>query len=283
MLLQLLNGLSFAGLLFVLSSGFTLVFGLMRIVNLAYGAFFLLGGYIGLSVQQHTGNFLLAVLAAGLAVAALGAVCERLLLRPLRGDPLPEVLLTVGLSLVIADSTLAIWGGDPQTVTPPALFAGSVQLFGQTYPTYRLFVLFAAVVVGVVLYVVQDRTKVGALVRAGVDDREMIQALGVDINWVFTGVFVFGSFLAGVSGVVGAAFLGLTIGSDLALLLLALVVVIVGGLGSLRGAAIGSVIIGLLDTLGRTYTPQFSYFTLFAPMLLVLVLRPQGLFGRKLA
>lgn len=283
MLLQLLNGLSFAGLLFVLSSGFTLVFGLMRIVNLAYGAFFLLGGYIGLTVQVRTGSFIAAVLVAGLAVAVLGAVCERLLLRPVRGDPLPEVLLTVGLSLVIADGTLAIWGGDPQSIPPPAALSGSVQLLGETYPTYRLFVLLVAVALGLLLYVVQDRTRVGALVRAGVDDREMIQALGVDINWVFTGVFVFGSFLAGVSGVIGAAFLGLTIGSDLALLLLALVVVIVGGLGSLRGAAIGSVIIGLLDTFGRTYTPQFSYFTLFAPMLLVLVLRPQGLFGRKLA
>lgn len=279
-LVQLLNGLSFGGLLFFVASGFTLIFGLMRIVNLAHGGFFLVGGFVGLSTIRVTGSFIVGVLAGGLAVAALGMFTERVLLRPIRGMVLPEVLLTVGLSFVLADLSLAIWGGDPVSVPLPDVLRGSFDLGMMRYPRYRLVVLGGAALLGVAMWLLQSRTRMGAMVRAGVDDRETVAALGINIYRVFTGVFVFGAMLVGFGGVLGGAMLGLLPGEEVEILLLGLVVVIIGGLGSLPGAAIGSALVGLLDTFGRAFFPELSYFTLFAPMAIVLVFRPTGLFGR---
>jgi branched-chain amino acid transport system permease protein len=279
-LVQLLNGLSFGGLLFFVASGFTLIFGLMRIVNLAHGGFFLVGGFVGLSTIRLTGSFILGVLAGGIAIAALGLFTERVLLRPIRGMVLPEVLLTVGLSFVLADMSLAIWGGDPVSVPLPDLLRGSFDMGMMRYPRYRLVVLGGAIVLGVVMWLLQSRTRMGAMVRAGVDDRETVAALGINIYRVFTGVFVFGAMLVGFGGVLSGAMLGLLPGEEVEILLLGLVVVIIGGLGSLPGAAIGSALVGLLDTFGRAFFPELSYFTLFAPMAIVLVFRPTGLFGR---
>lgn len=278
---QVLNGVSLAGLLFFLASGLTLVFGLMRIVNLAHGGFYLVGGYVGLTAITATGNFWLGLLAAGLGIAVFGLFTERVLLRRLRGQELPEVLLTVGVATVLGDLALRIWGGDPQTVPTPDYLTGSVQLGSITYPRFRLVVTVCAVVVGLALWFLQQRTRIGAVIRAGVDDRETIAALGVNIDRVFTGVFIFGALLAGVAGVIGGAFLGLVPGADTEVLLLGLVVVIIGGLGSLPGAAIGSVIVGLADAFGRSELPQLASFILFAPMAVVLILRPQGLLGRR--
>jgi branched-chain amino acid transport system permease protein len=280
LLVQLLNGLSFGGLLFFVASGFTLIFGLMRIVNLAHGGFFLVGGFVGLSTIRLTGSFILGVLAGGVAIALLGAFTERVLLRTIRGMVLPEVLLTVGLSFVLADMSLAIWGGDPVSVPLPDLLRGSFDFGLMRYPRYRLVVLGGAIVLGVVMWLLQSRTRMGAMVRAGVDDRETVAALGINIYRVFTGVFVFGAMLVGFGGVLGGAMLGLLPGEEVEILLLGLVVVIIGGLGSLPGAAIGSALVGLLDTFGRAFFPELSYFTLFAPMAIVLVFRPTGLFGR---
>lgn len=278
---QTLNGLSFGGLLFLLASGFTLVFGLMRIVNLAHGAFYLVGGYIGLTVIVATGSFWLAILAGAVTIAVLGGLVERLLLRRIRGQELSEVLLTIGVAFVLGDMSLAIWGGDPVQLSVPEYLSGAVDLGFLAYPRFRLFVVLLGVVVGVALWFLQSRTRVGAIVRAGVDDREMIAALGINIKLVFTGVFLFGAFLAGLSGVVGGAFLSLVPGADVEILLFALVVVILGGLGSLPGAAIGSVLVGLIDSFGRALVPELSFFTLFAPMAIVLVLKPSGLLGRR--
>lgn len=278
---QVLNGVSLAGLLFFLASGLTLVFGLMRIVNLAHGGFYLVGGYVGLTVITATGNFWLGLLAAGLGIAVFGLFTERVLLRRLRGQELPEVLLTVGVATVLGDLALRIWGGDPQTVPTPGYLTGSVQIGAITYPRFRLVVTVCAVVVGLALWYLQQRTRIGAVIRAGVDDRETIAALGINIDRVFTGVFIFGALLAGVAGVIGGAFLGLVPGADTEVLLLGLVVVIIGGLGSLPGAAIGSVIVGLADAFGRSELPQLASFILFAPMAVVLILRPQGLLGRR--
>jgi branched-chain amino acid transport system permease protein len=280
LLFQLLNGLSFGALLFFLSSGFTLIFGLMRIVNLAHGAVYLVGGYVGLTTILTTGNFWLGLIAGPLAAAAIGLITERLLLRRIRGLELPEVLLTVGLALVLGDLSLAIWGGDPRQVPLPSYLAGSVALGNVTYPVYRLLVVVLAIVVGIGLFLVQSRTRIGAIVRAGVDDRETISALGININLVFTIVFVVGALLAGLSGVIGGGLLSLLPGTDAEILLLGLVVVIIGGLGSLPGAAIGSVLVGLIDAFGRALVPELSFFTLFAPMAIVLVVRPTGLLGR---
>jgi branched-chain amino acid transport system permease protein len=280
LLFQLLNGLSFGALLFFLASGFTLIFGLMRIVNLAHGAVYLVGGYVGLTVILTFDNFWLGLIVGPLAAALIGLFTERVLLRRIRGLELPEVLLTVGLALVLADMSLAIWGGDPRTVPLPPYLAGSVTIGPVTYPIFRLLVIVLAIVVGVGLFLAQQRTRIGAIVRAGVDDRETIAALGININAVFTAVFVVGAFLAGFAGVIGGGLLSLLPGTDADILLFGLAVVIIGGLGSLPGAAIGAILVGLIDAFGRALLPELSFFTLFLPMLLILVVRPTGLLGR---
>jgi branched-chain amino acid transport system permease protein len=277
---QLLNGLSFGALLFFLASGFTLIFGLMRIVNLSHGAYYLFGGYVGLVTARATSNFGLAVLAGIVAVALVGFLTERVLLRLIRGQELSEVLLTVGVAFIIADLCLAFFGGNPESVPQPGLLRGALSLGVISYPRYRVFIAVCAVVVGVGLYLLMERTRLGAIVRAGVDDRETIAALGVDINRVFTGVFLLGAALAGLAGVMGGALLPLLPGGDAEILLLSLVVVVIGGLGSLKGAALGSALVGLINTFGIALIPDLSYFVLFAPMALILMLRPSGLFGR---
>lgn len=279
-LTQGINGLTFGALLFVLSSGFTLTYGLMRIVNLAHGGFYLIGGYIGFSVSNSVGNFWLAMLCGGVAMGVLGLLTERILLRGIRNQVLLEVLLTVGLAIILSDVALAVWGGNPESIQIPSWLGGAVQFGAFLYPKFRLAIIVFALLVGLVLYLLQSRTHVGAIVRAGVDDRETVAALGINVDRVFSGVFVFGAFLAGVSGVIGGALLTLAPGADTTILLYALVVVILGGAGSLGGAAVGAIIVGLVDAFAKSYIPELSYFTLFAPMLLVLVFRPQGLLGR---
>ena len=280
-LVQTLNGLSFGALLVLLASGFTLVFGLMRIVNLAHGALYLVGGYVGIVTAVGTGNFLLALVAGAAAAAVLGLLTERVLLRKVRGMELPEVLLTVGIALVIADVALAIFGGNPQSLSPPQWLSGALDLGFIAYPRYRWFVIGLAVLVGIGLYLVQHKTRVGAIMRAGVDDREMTGMMGIDVDRVFAAMFVFGSALAGLAGVAAAGQLTMRPGADTDILLFALVVVIVGGLGSVSGAAVGSVLIGLIDSFSKVWIPEFSYFAVFAPMALVLVIRPRGLFGLR--
>lgn len=281
--LQALNGLSFGALLFLLASGFTLVFGLMKIVNLAHGAFYLVGGYVGIAAFGATRSFLVAVLAGAATAAVFGLASERLLLRRVRGQELPEVLLTVGIALIIADGCLAVFGGNPRSIPIPTPLAGSVRLGSYAYPAYRLFVIALAATIGVVLYLVQHRTRLGALIRAGVDDREIAEAMGIDVPRVFTAMFVFGGALAGLAGVVAAGLLTLRPGADTDILLFALVVVVIGGLGSLQGAAVGSVLIGLVDAFSKVWVPELSYFAVFAPMAIILMFRPAGLFARSRA
>ncbi len=277
---QVLNGLSFAALLFFLASGFTLIFGLMRIVNLAHGAFYLVGGYVGLTVTTATGNFWLGLIAAPIAIALAGLFTERVLLRRIRGQELPEVLLTVGIAFVFADMSLEIFGGDPMSVPVPPFLRGGLDIGFMVYPRFRFFVIICALLVGAALFYAHSRTRIGAIVRAGVDDREMVSALGININKIFTGVFMVGSMLAGMAGLIGGGLLSLVPGADTEILLYSLAVVIIGGLGSLPGAVVGSLIVGMADAFGRALIPELSYFTLFAPMALVLVIRPRGLLGR---
>jgi branched-chain amino acid transport system permease protein len=278
--LHTLNGISFGALLFLLSSGFQLIFGLMRIVNLAHGSFYLVGGYVGLTVLTAGGNFWMALVAGAFAIGVTGLVIERALLRRLRGQPLPEVLLTVGLSLIAADLSLAQWGGDPILLPRPELLRGTIELGGVTYPIFRIGVFVLGLLVVGLMWLLHARTRVGAIVRAGVDDREMVAALGINVEAVFTGAFTLGALLAGVAGVIGGVFLSLYPGADGEILLYALVVVILGGLGSLPGAIVGSLLVGLIDAFGRAMVPSLSYFLLFAPMALILLFRPHGLFGR---
>lgn len=280
--LSMLNGLTLGGLLFLVASGFTLIFGLMRVLNLAHGAFYLWGGYTGLFVMTVTGSFWVGVLVAGVAVGAAGGFAERLLFRRVRGNTLAEVLLTVGLGLVLGDTAILVWGGDAVSIRASGALAGGMPMLGVTVPRFRIALLVMSILVFIALWALLTKTRVGAVIRAGVDDREMLAALGVNVRLVFSLVFVFGAFLAGASGVVGGTFLGLYPGADAEILLFALVVVVIGGLGSLWGALIGSMVVGLLISFGTLYVPEILYFVVFGPMLAVLVLRPQGLLGRTL-
>lgn len=280
LLQQALNGLSFGALLFLLASGLTLVFGLMSIVNMAHGAFYMIGGYIGVVIATLTGNLLLAVVVAIIAVSITAFVVEVVLLRFVRGQELPEVLLTIGVSFVIADLCLAIFGGDPQNLPSSVRIPGALELGGFAYPWYRILVIVIAVLIGIGLALVQTRTRIGATVRAGVDDREIIGAMGVNITWVFTGMFVVGAALAAIGGTIGAGMQSILPGVQNEVLLYALVVIIIGGLGSVGGAAVGSMLIGLIDAFAKAWIPELAYFTIFLPMALVLVLRPTGLFGK---
>ena len=279
-ILQILNGLTFGALLFLVASGFTLIFGLMRIVNLTHGVMYLLGGYIALSVVRRTGSFPLGVLAAMLAIALMGLVLDRLFLYRVRGNELAEVLLTVGLAFILADIALVIWGGDPRTVPVPAFLRGGIRVGPVIYPRFRLFTLLLGVMIAIGLWFLQHRTRIGAIIRAGVDDPEMVTALGINLPRVTTAVFLLGAMLAGLAGAVGGNFLSLYRGADSEILLFGLVVVIVGGMGSLEGALIGSLLVGFLDAFGKALVPDIAYFTIFGPMAIMLALRPQGLFGR---
>ncbi len=276
------NGLSFAGLLFLVASGFTLIFSLMGVLNLAHGTFYLWGGYLGLVTLGTTGSWLLALTVGALGVAIGGGVLERLVYRRVRGKELSEVLLSVGISLVLADLALAQFGGDSLTIAPPSWLSGSVALGDLVVPQFRLAVIVAALAVMAGLWVLLKRTKVGAIIRAGVDDEEMLGALGVNVRRVAAVVFVLGALLAGASGVVGGVFFGTYPGADAEMLLFALVVVVVGGLGSLPGAVVGSLVVGLMYSFGVSLVPDLLYFVLFGPMLLVLVLRPRGILGGRL-
>lgn len=280
--IQTINGISLAALLFLLSAGFTLTFGLMRVVNMAHGALYLIGGYIGLSVAWASGSFWLAIPAGGLAVVLLGYFIDRFLIRATGENHLAQVLLTVGVAFIIADVSLAIWGGDNLRVPTPASLRGPVILPGDIfYPKYRLVLILFGIVAAIALWLLYRKTQIGAIVRAGVDDREMAGALGINIDRLFALVFAIAAFLAGVAGVVGGAFLTLYPGAEWEILILALVVVIVGGLGSLEGAMIGSLVVGLIDAYGRWLWPEMSYFVIFAPMAVLLLVRPTGIFGQE--
>ena len=277
---QAFNGLSYGALLFLLASGLSLIFGVMRIVNLAHGSYFMLGGYVGLSVVWRTGSFPAALLAGAVSIALIGVGMERLFLRRLPGQTLGQVLMTIGFALMFQDLALLIWGGDPYTIPVPATLQGIVTAGTLRFPAYRIFIVVVAILVGAGLWVVLDRTRVGAMIRAAVDDREMAQGVGIHVPVVSLGVFALGAALAALGGVIGGGFLGVYPGADFEVLPYAFVVVIVGGLGSLPGAMVGSLLVGLLDNFGKALFPELSYFTLFAPMALILALRPTGLFGR---
>jgi len=277
---QAFNGISYGALLFLLASGLSLIFGVMRIVNLAHGSYFMLGGYVGLSVVWRTGSFLAALVAGAVAIALIGIGMERLFLRRLPGQTLGQVLMTVGFALMFQDVALLVWGGDPYTIPVPAALQGIVTAGTLRFPAYRIFIIAVAILVGAGLWVVLDRTRVGAMIRAAVDDREMAQGVGIRVPVVSLGVFALGATLAALGGVIGGGFLGVYPGADFEVLPYAFVVVIVGGLGSLPGAMVGSLLVGLLDNFGKALFPELSYFTLFAPMALILALRPTGLFGR---
>ncbi len=337
-LVQAFNGLSYGALLFLVGSGLSLIFGVMRIVNLSHGSYFLLGGYIALSVIHATGSWALSLPVAALAVAALGLVMERLFLRsqgfesfrnaaiaiglgvlaalaavrghfigngwspfilvaavvalgfffilarvsivPVETDVLRQVLLTVGFAFLFQQGALDIWGGNNMDINPPSALTQSIVVGGIYLPLYRVFMITMAIVIGIALWLAMEKTRMGAAVRATVDDAQMARGVGIDTNRISMFIFALGAFLAALGGVIGGAFLGIYPGLDFEMLPLAFAVVIIGGMGSLGGAAIGALAVGLADNFGKALFPEVSYFTLYAPMVLILAIKPTGLFGR---
>ena len=277
---QALNGLTFAALLFVVASGFTLIFGLMNIVNLAHGALYLFGGYLALTAALNGAPFFLAVVLGGLAIAVAGFVIDRALLRFVKGFELRQVLLTLGVAFVLNDLALVIWGGDTFTVPVPQALQGAAQVGGLAYPRYRLFVLLFGVLIFAGLWLLLNKTRLGSLIRAGVDDAEMVDAMGIDIKRVCVYTFMLGAALAGRGGALGGAFLSLYPTADSEILVYSLAVVVIGGRGSLPGAAIGALFVGMLATFGQVWFPELAYFVIFGPMAILLAFRPLGLFGR---
>ncbi len=339
--IQAFNGISYAALLFLVGSGLSMIFGVMRIVNLSHGAYFLWGGYIALSVIWATGSWALSLPVAALAVALIGVAMERLFLRsegfafvrtgaiaagigvlvslavkarwphlmgggwplfvsvavvataagyvlfnripivPIESDVLRQVLLTVGFAYLFQQAALDIWGGDNMDINPAKFFNNSVVIGGLYFPLYRVFMIVMALVIGLLLWLVMEKTRMGAAVRATVDDAQMARGVGIDTNRVSMFIFALGAFLAALGGVIGGAFLGVYPGLDFEMLPLAFAVVIIGGMGSLGGAAIGALLVGLADNFGKALFPEISYFTLYAPMVLILAVKPTGLFGRE--
>jgi len=280
-LIQTFNGVSYGALLFLVGSGLSLIFGVMRIVNLAHGSYFLLGGYVALSVIWATGSWLLALPVAAMAVAVLGLVMERVFLRPLGFDPLRQVLLTVGFAFLLQQAALDIWSGNNFDISPPAALTRSVVLGGLYLPLYRVFMIAVALAIGLALWLTMEKTRLGATIRATVDDAQMARGVGIDTSFISMLIFALGAFLAALGGVIGGAFLGIYPGLDFEMLPIVFAVVIIGGMGSLGGAAIGALLVGLADNFGKALFPEVSYFTLYAPMALILAVKPTGLFGRE--
>ena len=339
-LIQAFNGISYGALLFLVGSGLSLIFGVMRIVNLSHGSYFLLGGYVALSVIWTTGSWLLAIPVAALTIAALGLLTERLFLRSegleylrntiiglglavlvglaigrwhpsiiadwrqfavvvvvvatgiyfllsriavvaIEADPLRQVLLTVGFAFLFQQAALDIWTGNNFDINPPDALSKSVVVGDLYLPLYRVFMIAIAAAIGLALWLMMEKTRMGAAVRATVDDAQMARGVGIDTSRISMLIFSLGAFLAALGGVIGGAFLGIYPGLDFEMLPIAFAVVIIGGMGSLGGAAIGALAVGLADNFGKALFPEVSYFTLYAPMALILAVKPTGLFGRE--
>ena len=285
----LLNGITLGGLYFLVASGFTLIFGLMRNINLAHGSLYLLGGYIGFEIASWTGGWIFSLIVAFLIVALIGIVLQFTIFRWMEGQDLRQTLVTIAISIILADIMLWTWGGDYYQVPMPSWLSGPVQVplitavrgDGEAvylqYPLVRLVIMAGAIVIGVLMWLALNRTKIGMLIRAGVDDRDMLAASGIRVQLIFLLVFAFGAGLAGFTGVVGGTFQSLQPGEDIKILLASLVVVIVGGMGSIPGAALGAVLIGIADQFGTVYMPTYAVVLTFVIMVVVLAARPQGL------
>ena len=280
-IIQTLNSLSLGGLLFLLAAGFSLIFGLMRIANLTHGSLFMIGAYIGVTILKVVPNLWLAALLGGLAVALFGGLMERFILRPLSGNALGQVLVTLGVSFIVADFCLIVWGGDPIPLAAPASLQRPLVLGSIAFPAYRLVVLGIAIVTALALHALMEWTRLGAMIRAGVDDMPMARAVGIPVSKLFTFVFCLGAALAGAGGVIAGPIMSAYPGLDGDMLPLALIVVILGGVGSLLGAFASSFIIALIYTFGSALLPDLAYVILFLPMIAVIAYRPRGLFGKQ--
>jgi branched-chain amino acid transport system permease protein len=273
-----LNGISFSMLLFLLAAGLELMWGVMSIINLAHGSFYMVGAYVGIVVVNFTGSFLLGILAGMTIGAFLGVMTERFFFSRIP-EHLQQVLLTFGIVYILADFCKFVWGGNPIGISAPGILSGSITIGGLIFPLYRLFVTLIGSIIAVALWFFQEKTILGAVIRAGVDDKEMISGFGVNINLLNTVVFAFGSLLAGAAGVIGSPILFVYPRVSWDILTLSMMVIVVGGMGSLGGSLIGSLIIGLTDSLSKFFVPEAATVLTFSVMVFFLVLRPSGIFG----
>jgi branched-chain amino acid transport system permease protein len=280
LLITLTNGLTIAAMLFIMAIGLNLSFGLLRVVNMSHGAFYLLGGYIGLTVLKMSGSWILGLLVGGFATALLAGLEERVLLRRCRGNSTIETLVTLSVAIIVSDLIVVLWGGNPKQLRIPGPLQGYVGFLGFNLPRYNIFLLVFACAIGLFLWIILRRTKIGMIIRAGVDNFEITSTLGINIRLVFTLVFTLAGFMAGIAGVIGGTYLMVAPGEDWRILMFTLLIIIIGGMGSFGGSIVGSIVIGLIYSFGSAYAPQFSLFLMFAPVALVLVFRPRGLFGR---
>lgn len=281
LVIQILNGISYGLLLFLLASGLSLIFGLMGIVNLAHGSYYMLGAYLGFVIIQETGNFLFGLLGAGAALALLGVVMERFFFRKLYKRELDQVLLTFGFAYLFLDIAKWIWGGVPRILPKPSFLEGSVSILGEAFPIYRFAMIVIGLGIALLLWAFLEKTRTGIIIRAGVDDKEMVSGLGINIQLYFSGIFALGAFLAALGGVISGPIVGAYPGLDFEILVLALAVVVVGGLGTLKGAFLGSLLIGFAETFGKAFFPDFAMFTIYVTMALVLIFKPSGLLGKE--
>lgn len=280
-LLSMLNGITLAALYFIVASGFTIIFGMMRVVNMAHGSLYLLGAYIGYSVADSSGSWLMGLAGAAIGTAVAGLLLHRVFLSRYQGQDLRQALITIGLSIIIADLLLAGYGGlTYQLDIPDALYGGVRLPVAGGYPIFRLALIGFAILVYLALWLLMHRTRFGMIIRAAVDDRHMLAATGINVPLVSTAVFALAASLVGIAGVIGGSALSIAPGDDVHYLLSSLVVVIVGGMGNIKGAAIGALLIGLAEQLGLAYFPTYSAIISFAIMVAVLAYRPYGLFGR---
>ncbi|AXF56062.1 branched-chain amino acid ABC transporter permease [Salicibibacter kimchii] len=282
MLMTLVNGITMAALLFIIAVGLNLSFALLRVANLAHGALYLFGAYVGLSVVSQTENWFLAIIAGGLVVALIAFILEFFLLRTVRGDNLRETLVTLSFAIILADIMIVVWGGSPRSIPYSEMLQGPAQIGGVTVPKLSIFIFIFALVIGILLWTLLNKTKIGMVIRAGVDDFEMTSVMGVNIRLVFTSMFVLSGFLAGTVGVIGGSHLMISPGDDWTILTYALLIIILGGMGSFGGSIFASLIMGLIYSFGSLYIPEFQLFLMFTPVALVLIFRPKGLFGRGL-
>lgn len=280
-IVNLLNGLSIGLILFLIGAGLSLILGVMGILNLAHGAFYMVGAYVGVTVAGEGANFWLAALAGAMAAGLVGLITERLFFRHLYKQLNEQVLLTFGLIYIITNLTLWIWGPWPKMGTPPPILSGSIGIGDISFPVYRLAVIVIGLVIAICLWWFQEKTRVGAIIRAGMDDKEMTTGLGVNYGLISGAVFFSGIFIAGFAGFIGAPILGAFLGAGIDILLLALIVVVVGGMGSVQGALVGGITIGLIDTFGKAIYPGMGMFTIYLVMIIILLFRPSGLLGRK--
>ncbi len=279
-LVQVLNGLTFGMVLFLLAAGLSLIFGLMRIINVAHGCFYLLGGYIAYTVVQTTHSFLLALVCGTISAGLVGIVMQRFFLRRFMHDHMNQVLLTIGLVFIVGDLVLLCWGGEPVQLPTPEIFQTSIEIGEAIFPAYHLVIITTGLVMAIGLGLFQQRTKVGALIRAGVDDTEMAGAAGINLPLLFGAVFGMGAAVSAIGGIVAGPLIGVYSGLEWEIMLLAMAVLLIGGLGSLKGAFVGSLLVGQTDALCKVFMPELGLFIIFGTVAIVLAFRPEGFFGR---